>query len=322
MLEKSEKCDLDLILNNWELDEKLSVSEEIISYETNRETHIWNVCNKYILKMTNDECEMKNNINITKLLLKEEIPVQKVIQTLSGESYIYIDKMYFGLFTRLNGSVIKDYFQGDYLKRAFYLGECAANLHKGLKVLTEEKTLEDKIWNNNMIDELNGWVKDEVNKYLKSSSLNKEEVELFNKIRKEFNENFESLYLKLPRQIIHRDFHGENMIFEGEKLIGYIDFDLTQINAKIFDLCYLCTGALSTCFNNSNKRDRWIKFSKTAIEGYDNKINLTCEEKECIKYMLLAIELIMIGYFAKDGYKDIADANVKMFNFIDSVWDM
>lgn len=322
MLENSEVCDLDLILNNWGLDEKLSISEENISYDTNRETHIWNVCNKYILKMTNDECEIKNNINITKLLLKEEIPVQKVIQTLSGESYIYIDKMYFGLFTRLNGSVIKDYFQGDYLKRAFYLGECAAKLHTGLKVLTEEKELEDKIWNNNMIDELNGWVKDEVDKHLKISSLNKEELEFFNKIRKEFNENFECLYLKLPRQIIHRDFHGENMIFEGEKLIGYIDFDLTQINARIFDICYLCTGALSTCFNNSNKRDKWIKFSKTAIEGYDNKINLTFEEKECIKYMLLAIELIMIGYFAKDGYKDIADANVKMFNFIDSVWDM
>lgn len=320
-LVKNKEDELKSLLDIWGINKSLDIKAEDIFYETDRETHIWTIGEDYILKMTNGEREMKNNVNISKLLLKSGIPGQKVVETVNGDFYTELNNKYYGLFTKIKGEVIKNYFEDDYVKRGFYLGECAARLHKGLKTLTKDVMEKEKIWDNNMIEELNGWVKEEIDKYLPQSNLSKEEIDYFNNIKRDFNENFEELYLKLPRQIIHRDFHGENMIFENDELVGYIDFDLTQVNARIFDVCYLCTGSLASVFHNEDKRNKWIDFSKVVIEGYESDIDITIEEKKCIKYMLLAIELIMIGFFAKDGYKDIVDTNIQMINWINSVWD-
>ncbi|ELC8442341.1 phosphotransferase [Clostridium perfringens] len=315
------KEELQSLVDTWGINKDLDIKEEYISYETKREPHIWSVGEDYILKMTNIENEMKNNVYISKLLLKGDVPAQKVVETSKGEFYISLNNKYYGLFTKIKGEVLKDYFEGDYVKRGFYLGECAAKLHKGLKTITEEVMEKEKIWDNNMIEELNGWVKEEIDKYLPQCILSEEEIDSFNNIRRDLSENFEELYLKLPRQVIHRDFHGENMIFQNEELVGYIDFDLTQINARIFDVCYLCTGSLASVFQNEDKRNKWIDFSKSVIEGYKSNVNITVEEKRSLKYMILSIELIMIAFFVKEGYKDIADINIKMVSWINSVWD-
>lgn len=64
--------------------------------------------------------------------------------------------------------------------------------------------------------------------------------------------------VKLPRQIIYRDVLGENMIFSNEKLVRYICFDLSQINARIYNVCHLCTDTLVKVFDNMDKRTIWI----------------------------------------------------------------
>lgn len=46
---------LNEILKYWNLEENTLVSAENIEYKTKRDAHIWNVNNKYILKMTNSE---------------------------------------------------------------------------------------------------------------------------------------------------------------------------------------------------------------------------------------------------------------------------
>ena len=36
----------------------------------------------------------------------------------------------------------------------------------------------------------------------------------------------------------------------------YTDFDLNEKNARLYDLCYLCTGALASGFDNLSKRKK------------------------------------------------------------------
>ncbi|WP_051623545.1 phosphotransferase enzyme family protein [Clostridium hydrogeniformans] len=312
---------LQLVLSLWGFKENLEIKEENIEYETKRESHIWTVSEDYILKMTNSEYEIKNNVYISRLLLKAGIPTQKVVCTLDGESYASVGNRYYALFIKIKGEVLKDYYQGNYIKNGFYLGECIAELHDGLRNITHELKENNSLWDNNMIEELDGWVEKEISRYIPKCTLNKEKLENFNRIRIELNENFKELYLKLPRQIIHRDIHGENMIFKDNNLVGYIDFDLTQINARIFDLCYLCTGALAKVFDEKDKREKWLDFSKAVINGYESKSEMTIEEKCSIKYMFYSIELIMIAFFARDGYTELAENNIKMINWISLVLD-
>ena len=308
------------VLSLWGFEKELYLKEEDIDYETERQRHIWTVNEDYILKMTKNEYEMKNNIYIAKLLLREGIPAQRVINKLDRDEYACVGDRYYGLFTKLKGEVLKDYFEGDYLNRGFYLGVCIADLHRGLKNITNELKDNKDIWDNNMNNELSGWVREEVDKYITTCKLPKEDIEAFNKIYLEMNNNFEDIYVKLPRQVIHRDIHGENMIFQGEKLAGYIDFDLSQINARIYDVCYLCTGSLASVFDNIDKREKWLGFAKEVISGYRSKIDITIEEENSIKYIFYLIELIMVAYFAQNNYKDIADINIKMINWINLVW--
>lgn len=308
------------VLALWGFRDDVKIKEEDESCEIEREKHIWTVNNDYILKMTSCEKEMKNNIYTAKLLLREGIPAQRVVSKLNGEEYAVVGNRYYGLFTKLKGEVIKDYFQGDYLKRGYYLGQCVAELHKGLKNITNELKENNKLWDNNMVDELSGWISEEIDKYIPICKLPQKDIEVFNKVYLDMNKNFAELYLKLPRQVIHRDMHGENLIFEGDKLSGYIDFDLNQINARIFDVCYLCTGALVGVFDDIDKREKWIGFAKEVINGYKNKINITNEEEKAVEYMFYIIELIMVAYFSKGGYTDIADKNIKMINWINSNW--
>ena len=56
------------------------------------------------------------------------------------------------------------------------------------------------------------------------------------------------------------------------------------------------------------------------IQGYDEVTILTFEEKQMIKPMMIAIDLIMIAFFVQGGYKELADTNTRMINWIENTW--
>ena len=70
----------------------------------------------------------------------------------------------------------------------------------------------------------------------------------------EYLKTFEMLYPQLPRQIIHRDPNPGNLILEGEKW-GFIDFELSERNLRIYDPCYAATAIVSENF--AGERERW-----------------------------------------------------------------
>lgn len=308
------------LLKNWGLTDEVTIEEENIEYSTEREAHIWTINKRYILKATTNEKEAINNILMAKLLHKAQIATQRVIDTLDGNSYIKVNDKYYSLFLKIQGKVLKNYFDGDYISRSKYIGESLAELHIGLNKITEEVKEKIDLFNNDLIKELSGWVKDELDKYLNSCSLGDEEIKTFKECIDETINDFPIIYYKLPRQVIHRDFHGENMIFEGDNLVGYIDFDLSQINARVFDICYLLTSSLASIFDKDEMRDKWIKFAKGIFSGYESVSKLTENEVVSIKYMMYSIEVIMIAFFARDGYNELANCNIKMVNYLSELW--
>ncbi|MDY5913133.1 MAG: phosphotransferase, partial [Inconstantimicrobium porci] len=157
----------------------------------------------------------------------------------------------------------------------------------------------------------------EIQDFLAQGTVSDCETAEFSKLLRYISSDFAELYNMLPRQIIHRDMHGENMIFENEDFKGFIDFDLSQINARIYDPCYMCTAALSTVFDNKELRDKWLYFVKHIIEGYGNIVQLTDDEKKSIKSMMILNEIIMTAFFYKYGYPEIAHTNLQMALYID-----
>ena len=308
------------ILSLWIHEKEIELSDEEKNDKVYSKTNVWSVGDDYILKMSNSEEDIKHKIYVSQLLLNEGIPVPKVIGSLEGNTYIKINNKFYALFTKIKGEALFDYYKGNYIARAYYLGKCLGKLHKALEKITDNLDDNYMIYDNYTISEVNTWGKEDIDEYLKRCNLPKKDMDTFNKIYLNIIDNFEKDYKKLPRQIIHRDFHGQNIIFNNGRLAGYTDFDLNEKNARLYDLCYLCTGAFASCFDNLSKRKKWPSFARKVILGYRAIVEMNIDEEKSIKNMLYMIQLIMMKYFIKNNYEYIADVNIKMINYISEVW--
>jgi Ser/Thr protein kinase RdoA (MazF antagonist) len=77
---------------------------------------------------------------------------------------------------------------------------------------------------------------------------------------------------ELPKQLILRDAHVSNFVFNGEKVTGVLDFEITEVNVRIFDICYCLTSVLSEIFTDYKLRQRWHEFIAHLVRGY-SKVN-------------------------------------------------
>ena len=95
-------------------------------------------------------------------------------------------------------------------------------------------------------------------------------------------ELLENVYDYLPKQLIHRDVHYGNFLFYEDNLSGYIDFDLSQRNIRIFDICYFLTGLLAEETEEAFTKNEWLEQVESVISGYESITNLSTEEKSAI----------------------------------------
>ncbi len=134
-------------------------------------------------------------------------------------------------------------------------------------------------------------------------------------------ELLESIYNDLPKQLIHRDVHFGNFLFFEGNLSGYIDFDLTQRNIRIFDICYFLAGLLAEETEDVFTKMEWIENVKSVIAGYESIVNLSEKEKDAVSCVMECIEILFMAYFI--NIKDTKHANdaCNIFHFIQNCED-
>ena len=138
----------------------------------------------------------------------------------------------------------------------------------------------------------------------------KETLKLSEDFCKEYLDNFTALYPNLPRQIIHRDPNPGNIIC-AEDQWGFIDFELAERNARLYDPCYAATAVLSENFGQNHSQ--WLKIYRDIICGYDCVAHLTEAERRAIPYIVLANQFVCVAWFAEqDKYADIFETNKQM----------
>lgn len=299
---------LEEILENWELEKpyRISVVNVEAVYE-NRQPNAWIINDNFVLKRYTNADYLNQGIVVLKALDGVGVPVAVPVETIGHANFCTLADEYFCLYPRLRGKGVTDHFEGDYLDRAGYLGKIVGDLHLAFIKCEEVISCRD----NNLAEEVTNWAIPASKQFAEDRG-----IRMKDELISSLTNDFILLYEKLPRQIIHRDFHGENFLFENGKLSGYIDFDLSQRNVRIFDPCYMSTSILAGSFEDADKREKWISVFKSIIKGYDSVCNLSKEEKKALIYVLLSIEFIFIAYFAGNGYPQLAEANINMLNWI------
>jgi Ser/Thr protein kinase RdoA (MazF antagonist) len=134
------------------------------------------------------------------------------------------------------------------------------------------------------------------------------------KVYQQLEQDIKIAVSSLQTQLIHRDAHIHNILFNDNRLTGIIDFEIAEVNVNMFDICYCSTSILSEIFTKEKLRDKWISFVGDLISGYNHINCLSNNEIKSIWYVMLCIQTIFMSYFASN--KDIYEVNKKMFLWI------
>lgn len=287
------------ILQSWGLEnEKLT---DIVYDETgNVSESSCYVGDKYIIKFSPNLGNVEKHISLSQAIESVGLSTAAPIKTLDGKFVVASGELYFYVTKRLEGKQLKasSLYLEDYVSKARFVGEIIGQLSIALSKI-------DVITNQaNILAGAKEWA---IPTLAGKMNLPKSFIERY---EKEFGEVYESL----PQQIIHRDPNPGNIILCGDNW-GFLDFDLSERNVRIFDPCYAATAILSESLEaeNADKLKKWIMIYKNIMYGYDEIVKLTEDEWKAIPYVVITNQLISTAWFSEqEKYVELYEINKKM----------
>ena len=263
---------------------------------------VWQVGDKYVLKVYDKPTMLERNIKVISILSDLGIPVGRLILNKNNLIYSKDEHNYYILTEKLKGSNIVSISELD--KLSYKMGEIIADLHNAFLQCEQQ----DDFWENSLLLEMKGWIRD---------AFIKNEWAIVNKnLYDDTLTNLERLYDTLPVQLIHRDVHFGNFLFDKDSFSGYIDFDLSQRNIRIFDLCYFLLGLLSEEEKLKITKEQWFDMVNKVFRGYERKNPLSEAEKRAVPYVMECIELLFVAWFLKQKDVSCAENAVGIYEFV------
>lgn len=290
-------------LKNWDFENE-KVTDIYYEGTDHRSEHAFYVGDDYVLKFTANLGKLNTQFAISKALKKAGFNVATPILTSDGKEYIINGELYAFVTNRIKGNQINSstIYDNDYEKRGRFIGEIIGQLHL---VLSQ---FDIPVNDANLLATMKDWA-------LPKSKII---MNLTDDFCNDFVCTFEKLYPILSKQIIHRDPNPGNIIVNGDSF-GFIDFDLSEKNVRIYDPCYASTAILSETINNidETRLSKWIKIYKNIICGYDSIAKLSKDEKTAMPYIIVSNQLISCAWFSEqEKYQEQYNANLKMTKWI------
>lgn len=287
------------ILKHWDLENE-TISEIYYEGSGEKNENAFYVGTRYVLKYTANLGKLKVHADLSKSIERLGMCAAVPVKTTDDREYVQDGELYFCLTNRIAGKQIdiKDLYEKNGTNTARFIGEIIGQLHLALAdvdvVVNDENVYETvKNWALPRAKEILGLSKTFCDDYIGA---------------------FARLYEKLPRQVIHRDPNPGNIILHDRRW-GFIDFDLSERNLRIFDPCYAATAVLSESFDmaDSARLHTWVEIYKNLILGYDSVAKLSEEEKMAVPYVILANQLICVAWFdEQEKYPEIYETNKQM----------
>jgi len=120
-------------------------------------------------------------------------------------------------------------------------------------------------------------------------------------------------YTRLPKLVIHCDFHPGNIKFQGDEVVGLFDFDWSKMDVRCFDVALALTYF---CVAWEGKQDGDFQLSKVAmfLEAYQNILRdtpnvgpLSDIELKFLPYLIAASNIYILNWTITDFHCTEAD---------------
>ncbi len=110
-----------------------------------------------------------------------------------------------------------------------------------------------------------------------------EELGFFNRWRRNASATWPRERLEaLPQAWLHCDYHGRNMVFQGDELAGVFDFDYVMRGPRTFDVA---RGIVKFAREQRGSTTLREDFCRAFLDGYESLQPLSEEEREALPFM-------------------------------------
>lgn len=298
------------LLSNWNIDTKVEIGTIYVNGEAIKSDTVWYIGDNYVLKAGKNIAGLHKHIAIAEALTKEGMIVSTQVKTKNYQDFIVEDDRFYVLFNRIQGAYLtpEERYTGDRTATGKKYGIAIGKLHTILKIQDDSLEVND----NNLYNTVINWAMPQTKCVMEQWN-----CPLPDEFYVNFTTNFSKLYNKLPRHIIHRDVNPSNVIFSNNEISGFIDFEISERNIRLFDPCYCATGILSEAGNITDGYEKWPELLRGIIKGYDSICPLTLEEKQSILYVIYSIQMMFIAWLnTYEENKSMAMENRKMLLWI------
>lgn len=282
------------VLRRWNLENE-AVTDIYYEGTGKRNRGAYYVGDTWVLKFSPNLGKIKTHAMVSKALASAGLYAATPVATTDGEEFVADRELYFCLTQRLPGSQTnaRKLLDEDPVSGGRFIGEIIGQLHLALSGL--ELTVNDE----DLLRSVTDWA------LPKSQAV----LGLSGEKAAAYLDKLTALRGKLPRQIIHRDPNPGNIIRWEDKW-GFIDFELSQRNVRLYDPCYAATAILSETWDDP---EQWLTLWHSILRGYDSVVNLTPEEWEAAPYILLANQFVCVAWFARQPqYARLLEINREM----------
>lgn len=263
----------------------------------------------YVLKWSENPDEVCNAVALCEALQSADVYASSLIRTTDGRAYVQDGALFFYVTRRIVGTQLtaRDFYGRDRTAKAQLLGEAIGKLHRALR------QMKAPVNDVNLYESVKNWALPKMEDILP----------LPESFRRDYLHEFGALYSDLPKQIIHRDLNPSNIIVSQDKW-GFIDFELSETNLRIYDPCYAAVAILSESFdgNDHTGLSTWLETYRNIMRGYDNAIQLTDKERVAIPYVVVAEQMASTAWFSEQNrYAGLFETNKRIAQWLISVFD-
>lgn len=293
-------------LNNWDIGE-IDAIEPIHSY-SGKASLVKTIDDKfYILKEKSDLAQTEHESNLLFSLYEAAAPVAVPIRTIHAKWYAETQGKIFCLYPMLSGEVIAEHYAGNATERAEMFGKAISFLHDCFLKCRNVPVYPDI----QLLEQVRNWAIPRIQEHTMMSEGNLVES-IWEKVEQDLN----AVYAELPIQLIHRDLHPANMLFNDGNVTGFIDFEITVRGPRVFDVCYCGTSLLVGAFPDTQKMQTWISLFAAILKGYQRVSPLIPSEIRALPGILAAIELMFAAFSFETQAIEAAKCNLSVLKWL------
>lgn len=195
-----------------------------------------------------------------------------------------------------------------------HTGQAIATLHQALASYPDRE-VSRKTWRQDLAGHVAEWIS------VLGDGLPEPQATVVKRVGQKRGVALENRLRGLPEQLIHRDCHVGNILLQGTRVIGFIDWEDLCIGPRLFDLAYYAAHQLKRMVDDEAAMKRWLSDLPQLLTGYRSQQDLSQAELSALGHAMLAYHLLLAHWHMNSQRPEPIAREVQALDWINTHFD-